>query len=296
MASPREGCVCVDGRLLAPQAATVSALDAGFLLGDGLFESLRASSGVSYLLDRHLARLYAGAEQVGFEGMLTREELIGMVQATLDRADLQDAYLRITVTRGRGGAPPAQPSGSPTVVIAALPAPPPPDPADGIAVATIGPAPLHGPKAKSTSRQAAVLARGRAERSGAAEGLYVSGHGRVLEGTSSNVFAVCGGRLLTPPAEDCLPGVTRGRLLELAREDGLQVVEAPLDLAVLTSADEAFLTNAVQGLRAIEMIDGQPLVTRQGGLFGSKGGVFDRLSILYEEDRHRAANVPARRR
>ena len=61
-----------------------------------------------------------------------------------------------------------------------------------------------------------MLARRRAERAAAAEGIYVSERGRVLEGASSNVFVVHDGRLLTPPAEDCLPGVTRGRLLELA--------------------------------------------------------------------------------
>src|SRR5215831_2137662 len=118
------GCICVDGRLLAPHEASVSALDAGFMLGDGLFESLRASGGVPYLLERHLERLYGGAGELGFEGMPTRELLTEQIGATLARAGLDDTYLRITVTRGRGGAPPAPPSGSPTVVIAALPAPP----------------------------------------------------------------------------------------------------------------------------------------------------------------------------
>jgi branched-chain amino acid aminotransferase len=281
------GCICVDGRLLAPHEASVSALDAGFMLGDGLFESLRASGGVPYLLERHLERLYGGAGELGFEGMPTRELLTEQIGATLARAGLDDTYLRITVTRGRGGAPPAPPSGSPTVVIAALPAPPVRDPAEGVHVALIGSPPQHGPKAKSTSRQSAVMARRRAERAGAAEGLYVSGHGRALEGTSSNVFAVCDGRLLTPPAEDCLPGVTRGRLLELARQDGLEALEAPLTVAQLLGAQEAFLSNAVQGLRSIQTIDGQPLVAQ-------RGGAFDRLLSLYEDDRYRAANVLTR--
>lgn len=274
----------MDGRLLDPHEATVSALDAGFMLGDGLFESLRASGGVPYLLDRHLARLYAGADEVGFERMPPCELLTERVGATLARADLDDAYLRITVTRGRSGAPPAPPSGSPTVVIAALPAPARHDPPKGIAVALVGPPPQHGPKAKSTSRQAAVLARRRGERAGAQESVYVSARGRVLEGTASNVFALSGARLLTPPAEDCLPGVTRGRVLELARGDGIEVVEAPLEVEALLKADEAFVTNAVQGLRAIERIDGRPLA--------AKGGVFARLADLYELDR--AAGRPSR--
>ncbi|HEX5308433.1 MAG TPA: aminotransferase class IV [Solirubrobacteraceae bacterium] len=288
------GCICVDGRLLAPHQATVSALDAGFLLGDGLFESLHALDGSPYLLDRHLERLYAGAEELGFEGMPTRELLCELVLATLTRADLDDAYLRVTVTRGRAGVPPAPPDGSPTVVIAALPAPARRDPADGIDVALVGEPSQHGPKAKSTSRQGAVTAKLRAERSGAQEGLYVSARRRVLEGTASNVFALSAGRLLTPPAEDCLPGITRGRLLELARQDGIKAIEAPLEVEALLSAEEAFVTNAVQGLRAIDRIDGHSLPSR------GEGGVFARLASLYKADRtfgkpDRASGKPTER-
>lgn len=292
-ASGEPGCICVDGSLLAPHEATVSALDAGFMLGDGLFESLRAGPADpvgftdAYLLDRHLARLYAGARELGFANMPAPEVLARQVGETLARAALEDAYLRITVTRGPGGAPSTAPSGSPTVVIAALPAPPRSVSAEGIDVALLGPPPQHAPRAKSTSRQAAVIAWRRAERAGAQEGIYVSEptrlheptslRGRVLEGTASNVFALSGDRLLTPPAEDCLPGITRGRVLELARADGIDAVEAPLDLDVLLNADEAFVTNAVQGLRAIARIDGRAL--------GSRGGVFARLANLYEADR-----------
>jgi branched-chain amino acid aminotransferase len=277
MAAAGEGCICVDGRLLSPREATVSALDAGFLLGDGLFESLRASEGVPYLLDRHLERLYRGAEAVGFAGMPDRGQLSDQVDATLERANLEEVYLRITVTRGLGGAPPAPASGAPTVVIAALPAPALSDPGQGIAVALVGPSPQHGPKAKSTSRQSAVVARRHAERVGAQEGIYVSGRGRVLEGTSSNLFALSGSRLLTPPAEDCLPGITRGRVLELARGSGIEAIEAPLEANRLLGAEEAFVTNAVQGLRAIARVDGRPLP--------GTGGVFMRLLRLYEADR-----------
>lgn len=267
----------MDGRLLAPHEATVSALDAGFMLGDGLFESLRASGGTPYLLGRHLERLYAGAVELGFGGMPAYERLVERVFATLERAGLDDAYLRITVTRGPSGPPPSPPDGSPTIVIAALPAPAIHDGSKAIDVALVGPPPQHGPNAKSTSRQAAVMAKRRAGRAGAHEGIYVSARGRVLEGTASNLFALSGGRLLTPPAEDCLPGITRGRLLELAQRDGIEAIEAPLDVETLLNADEAFVTNAVQGLRAIARIDGRAL--------RGEGGVFVRLANSYEADR-----------
>jgi branched-chain amino acid aminotransferase len=108
----------------------------------------------------------------------------------------------------------------------------------------------------------------------------------VLEGTASNVFALSGGRLLTPPAEDCLPGITRGRVLELAQQDGIEAIEAPLDVETLVNAQEAFVTNAVQGLRPIARIDGRPL--------GSERGVFARLANLYEADRAAGRREPHR--
>ena len=291
----------MDGRLLAPHEATVSALDVGFLLGDGLFESLRAQDGAAYLLHRHLARLDAAGCELEFAHMPSPEALAEQVHETLDRAALGDAYLRITVTRGQSAAALAPPSGGPTVVIAALPAPPQGDAAAGMEAILIGPPAECGPKAKSTSRQPAVLARRKAMRAGADEAIYVSKRGRVLEGTSSNVFAVRDGHLITPPAEDCLPGITRGRLIELVREDdGLEVREAPLTVEELLGADEAFVTNAVQGLRAIRSIGGHPIgvgakgrvfahkgggVRAQGGVSAHKGGVFARLLALYAADR-----------
>lgn len=287
MAVARTGCVCVDGRLLAPHEATVSALDTGFLLGDGLFESLRATGGAPYLLDRHLARLYAAARELEFADVPTPDALAERVRETLDRAALDDAYLRITITRGEVETALSAPSAAPTVVIAALPAPPRPAAGAGIAAALVGPPPQRGPKAKSTSRQPAVLARRRAERAGAQEGIYVSARGRVLEGTAANVFAVSDGRLLTPPAEDCLPGITRGRLIELARDAGLDVREAPVTVAELLGAEQAIATNAVQGLRAIEAIDGR----RVGA--GCEGVVFAKLLALYEADRAAAAASPS---
>jgi branched-subunit amino acid aminotransferase/4-amino-4-deoxychorismate lyase len=277
MPSPQAGCISVDGRLFDPHAATVSALDSGFLLGDGLFESLRACDGMPYLLDRHLARLLAAAEEMEFERMPSADTLAEQVGRTLDRAALADAYLRVTVTRGSGATALAAPASAPTVVIAALPAPT--RAAGGIEATLLGPPSDRGAKAKSTSRQQAVLARRQVEKRGAGEGLYVSEEGCVLEGVSSNVFVVRDGRLLTPPAEHCLPGITRGRVLELARDAGISTAEAPLDSRELMDAAEVFVTNAVQGLRRVAKIDG----TEVGA--ADPEGAFATLLDLYEADR-----------
>lgn len=263
----------------------MSALDAGFLLGDGLFESLRACDGMPYLLDRHLARLLAAAREMEFEEMPSAEALAEQVRRTLERAALADAYVRVTVTRGSGATALAAPSGAPTVVIAVLPAPA--CAVGGIEATLLGPPYERGATAKSTSRQPAVLARRQVVKRGAEEGLYVSEEGHVLEGVSSNVFVVSKGILLTPPREQCLAGITRGRVLELARGAGISVAEAPVESSTLMDAEELFVTNAVQGLRRVATIGGTDV-----GIANPED-VFATLLTLYEADRRAVVGAVA---
>ncbi len=270
--------MCVDGRLCPPGEATVSALDAGFLLGDGLFESLRATDGAPYLLERHLQRLCAAAAALEFTHAPTAEELAEQVLRTVRHAALPHAYVRVTVTRGVGGVGLAPPAGRPTVVVAALPTQPLAPAERGIAVAPLGRRARRG-AAKSTSWQPAVMARRQVEALGGDEGIYLSTRRQVSEGVSSNVFAVVAGQLLTPPASVCLPGITRARVIELACEHGVAVREAPLALDALMEADEVFLTNAVQGLRAVASMYGT------GREWTASGGMFADLHRLYQLDR-----------
>ncbi len=273
------GCICVNGRLCEPARAVVSALDAGFLLGDGLFESLRATGESPYLLERHLQRLLGEATRLEFANLPPADEIGTQVRRTLRRAALPEAYVRITVTRGVGGVGLAPPRGAPTLVVAALPLPPLAPARSGIAVELLRGAHRRRAAAKSTSWQFAVAARRRVQACGADEGLYVSARGNVLEGVSSNVFAVVDDLLLTPPSRHCLPGITRARVLELACAHGVATVEAPLPLELLMEAQEVFVTNAVQGLRALATVAGAAL-DRQGA-----AGVFATLHGLYARDR-----------
>jgi branched-subunit amino acid aminotransferase/4-amino-4-deoxychorismate lyase len=284
------GCVCVNGRFSAPGDAVVSALDTGFLLGDGLFESLRARKGVPYLLDRHLARLLSAAAAIELSGLPPVTALEEQVLETLARAALADAYVRITVTRGLGGPGLLAGAGPPTVVVAVLPVPSRARASKGIRVALLErDVEARAVAAKSTSWQKAVLDRRLVSRRDADEGIYVAADGRVLEGVSSNVFAVVGERLLTPPVRDCLPGITRARLLELAPHVGATVSETRIELEQLLRAEQVFVTNAVQGLRSVETIAGTAIGGRN-----SSTGVFAALRRRYEEDRSAVATpVPA---
>lgn len=275
----RAGCICVNGRLFEPEQATVSVFDAGFLLGDGLFESLRATAGVPHLLDRHLLRLFSAAAELGFANMPAVEQVEEEVLQTIRHAALPDAYVRVTVTRGTGGVGLAPPTGAPTVVVAVLHAVPLTRAQDGIEAILLWGQRERRASAKSTSWQPAVLARRRVEEARADEGIYVSASGHVLEGVASNVFAVEGERLLTPCVSECLPGITRARV-ELARDHGASVLEAPLPVDVMMEAEAIFVTNAVQGLRAVHAVSGSTIGERP-----ASGGLFGVLHRLYEQDR-----------
>ncbi len=272
------GCVSVNGDIVEPERATVSVLDAGFLLGDGLFESMRVTHSVPYLLDRHLRRLFSAAAELEFANMPSVDSVSEQVLRAVRHAALDEAYVRVTITRGTGGVGLAPPQGPPTVVVAVLPTRPLPRADSGIE-ATLLWQQRERRAAKSTSLQSAVLARRRVETSGADEGIYVSESGHALEGVASNVFAVERDRLLTPHESECLPGITRARVLELARGHGVEVRELPLELDGLMRAEEVFVTNAVQGLRAVNAVSGAA-IARQG-----PGGLFDTLHHLYARDR-----------
>ncbi len=286
-APSQTGCICVNGRFFEPEKATVSVLDAGFVLGDGLFESLRVLEGIPYLLDRHLLRLHSAAAELEFQDMPSAAALTDSVRETVSRSGLRDAYLRLTVTRGSGVVGLSAPRTPPTVVIAALPTPTGVGVRKDIEVTLLEQHSEPGRKAKSTSWQHAVLARRRVAQCGADEGLYVSPGGRLLEGVTSNVFVLDGEQLLTPRTCDCLPGITRGRMLELARSGGLAAFEGPLDRRMLTGADLVFVTNAVQGLRKVRSVSGTTVGSDDGD------DVFRLLCRLYEDDR-RAYRAVAR--
>jgi branched-subunit amino acid aminotransferase/4-amino-4-deoxychorismate lyase len=282
--TPENGCVCVNGRFSSPSEATISALDVGFLLGDGLFESLRASNGIPYLLDRHLRRFFSAADTLGFVLTPDLGWLEEIVYETLRRSRLSEAHVRITLSRGQGGNGLAQPEGPPTTVVSVLPIASLENPGKSISAMSLPW--LAGSRTlavKSTSWQHSVLAGRRVAAGGATEGIYIRDGRWVLEGVSSNVFVLERGVLSTPPVGECLAGITRTRVLELAAAAGMPTRESMLDLANLKRAELVFVTNAVQGLRSLASLEGNAL--------GSGDGEesFAELCDLYQSDRQACA-------
>jgi len=283
---PGTALVYVNGRLLNPAEARVSVADRGFLYGDGLYETMAVYGGQAFMLQAHLDRMMAGAAVIGLD--LDRPSLEEAVLATLRANALRDGYLRLTVTAGDGGSRLDRESSTPTVVVTARHGRPYPESTyrQGLKVITSGirrnpSSPLV--RIKSLNFLENVLARREARAAGADEGLMLNLQGKLAEGTVSNLFLVKGGKLITPDeGSGLLPGITRGLVLRLAREQGLLVEEKEVAVADLVEADEAFLTNSLMEVVPLVEVDGRPL----GG--GKPGPLTRALASAYRREVEKA--------
>ncbi len=258
-------CVWIDGQRIAPDAARVSVFDRGFLHGDSVFEVLRTYGRVPFALDERLERLERSARLVSIELPVGLDVLRSEVVAALEQAAYPEAYLRLMLTRGADEPRVAAVPNRPRRVL--LLAPLVPLPAEtyelGVAVVTerselVGNA--IAPGAKVGNYLKSILALAAARRAGAAEALLVDRSGGIFEGSSSNVFLCSKGTLVTPPEESgILAGITRRKVLELARSWGV-----PLELRTFTprelrAADEAFITASIREVVPIVRVDGDAI-------------------------------------
>jgi branched-chain amino acid aminotransferase len=256
----------LNGQFLSADAPAVSALDRGFLYGDGLFETLRTYGGAPFLLDEHLARLNASAAELrisdGLDTRLIAHNLGELLR--LNGLDAADAYVRITLTRGvHLGRLELDPTPRPTVSIAARPLRPLPPafyeqgiPAIIASIRQNADSPL--PRHKTLNYLGNLLAKTEARDRDAHEAILLNTRGEVAEAASSNVFLVRGSRLLTPPlTSNILPGITRAEVLRLAGAAGIPTGEQPVLPDELHAADEVFLTNSIAELLPVRSIDGR---------------------------------------
>lgn len=271
--------IYLNDRFVPEDEAVVSVFDHGFLYGDGVFETLRAYRGRAFMLGEHLARLERSASRIHLTVPVGKERLADLVRESLERNQLREAYLRITVSRGAGevGLDPAL-CKHPTLVIIAKPFQPYPDSfySQGVSVVIAKtrrnlPEALP-PQVKSLNFLNNILAKMEAQAAGAHEALLLNHQGDLTEGTTSNVFVVQGERLRTPAVEcGILDGITRGLILRLARDLGIPAEEGRLTADDLFVADECFLTNTTQEVLPVTRVDDRSI----GG--GAPGAVTRRL-------------------
>lgn len=286
--------VYLNGRYVQAARAKVSAFDRGFSYGDGLFETLRAYAGWVFGLDRHLARLKKGADQIGisFEGEVCEWRRVMGELLRRNRLLGADASLRLMVTRGPdvlGSLLPPDALLSPTLLLVARPL------NAGIAecqqvgigaVTVHWGSPFNPLQIKSLDYLYNILAMAQAHREGAQEALFVDRDGCVVEGATSNLFSFSKGALTTPPlSSGLLPGITRDVIIEMAKKEGLSVCEVPVHLNDLLTVEEAFLTGSLKEVMPLIAIDGNKIGT------GSPGPVTQHLQKCYraavEEERAR---------
>lgn len=283
--------VFVDGRISAPEEAVVSVFDRGFLYGDSVYEVLRTVGSRPLDLSDHLERLARSAERIAIKLPRAPRSIAEAVDETLRAAGNPDSYVRIVVTRGAGEIdldPAAARGGSLVVVVKPLKLPAPDLFRDGVGVAIVevrrNLRRAVDPSVKSGNYLNNIMALAEARARGAYEAIMCDADGTVAEGASSNVFAVAGGVVRTPPLEvGLLDGITRRKALELCARDGITAREERLLPGDLHAADEAFLTSSVRGVLPVTRVDGRPVGA------GTPGAITRRLMALYEERLRRAA-------
>lgn len=259
--------VNINGRLVDKEDAKVSVYDHGLLYGDGVFEGLRSYSGKVFRLDRHLDRLYESARAIWLEIPIKQADLAKAVNDTLRANSLEDAYIRLVVTRGAGslGLDPNRTSDPQVIIITdkitLYPAELYERGLDIITASTIRnhPAALS-PRIKSLNYLNNILAKIEGLQAGCIEALMLNTKGEVAECTGDNIFLVRGGVLLTPPLDaGILEGVTRDAVIELARESKIEVRETALTKHDVYVADECFLTGTAAEVIPVVKVDGRTI-------------------------------------
>lgn len=266
--------VWVNGREMPGGSAQLSAVDRGFTLADGVFETMRARAGAIFRLDAHLARLRRGAAVLHLP---VPDDVAEQVRRAADAA--RDAAarvsIRLTLSRGvglPGLAPPRDPD--PTLVVTAHVTAPDAAHAERGLTAVIAQGRRNERAAtaglKTLSYTESVLALIAARAAGADEALFLDTQEHVSEATASNVFLARGRVLFTPPLScGVLAGITRAAVLECASARGIAVDVRPLTLAELQDADEAFLTSSVREVVPLVRVDGRDVGSgRPGRLTG----------------------------
>lgn len=260
--------IYVNGDLVPREQAKVSVFDAGFVLGDGVWEGLRLHKGRLLFLETHLERLYAGLAAIALDIGLTRDQLTAEIQRTLDANGMTDgAHLRLMVTRGEKAAVNQDPRnwlGKPTIVITAeYKQPSPQIVTKGLALATSSirctPAEMFDMRLNSHSRLNLIRALIEVVDLGADEALMLDPNGYVSSCNATNFFWVKDGRVMTSTGDYCFNGVTRANVIDLCRRHAIPITLGDFELADVHAADEAFVTGTFGGLTPVRSIDGRDL-------------------------------------
>ncbi len=265
--------VYIDGSFIDWNEAKISVFDHGFLYGDGVFEGIRAYHKKAFKLQEHVNRLYMSAKAIMLDIPVEKEEMQKIILDTLRINKIDNGYVRVVVTRGKGdlGLDPWKCPHHSLIVIA--------DKIklyadelveNGIEIATVPtqrsvPAILD-PRIKSLNYLNNIMAKIEAKNAGFTEAIMVTREGYVTECTGDNIFIVAKGDVITPPISvGILEGITRDVVMALARESGLRIREEIFARYDIYNADECFLTGTAAEIAPVIKVDSRKIGTGKPG-------------------------------
>ena len=263
--------IYLNGKIVPKDQAVVSVYDSGFMLGDGVWEGLRLYNGTWAFIDEHMDRLFEAAKAVDIDIGMTPDQV---KQAILDTQAANqmttDAHARLMITRGPKVRPfqhPALSQSGPTITIImehSKPSIP-----RLIRLATVphlrGLPMTQDPKLNSHSKLNCILACIAAEKAGADEALMLDINGFVNTTNACNFFIVRKGAVWTSTGDYCMNGITRQKVIDLCKADGIPVFERNYSLVDTYGADEAFLTGTFGAQTPVGSIDGRIIGTGEMG-------------------------------
>jgi len=260
--------VYIDGELSSRELAKVSVFDSVVQGGDAVWEGIRVYDGRIFCLDRHLERLQNSAHALDFKEVPGNDVIRDAIFRTLEANGMRDGvHIRLTLTRGRkitsGMDPRLNQSGCTLIVLAEWKPPVYPPSITLMTSSVRRNSPMHlDSKIHHNNLLNNILAKIEANYAGADAGILLDQNGFVSEANGVNLFAASRGLVYTPHADACLPGITRGLIIEICQKIGIPVVEKNLSLTEFYTADEVFTTGTMGELTRVDRIDGRQIRNR----------------------------------
>ena len=277
--------VFISGKLYEEEDASISVFDHGLLYGDGVFEGIRIYNKRIFLLNEHIDRLFNSAKAIALDIPVSKEELCNNVIETCKANDIEDGYIRLVITRGKGtlGLNPYLCSKPEIIIITAkIQLYPEELYRDGLKIVTVGTVRNHpeaiNPKIKSLNYLNNVLAKIEAINSGCLECIMLNHKGEVCEASGDNIFLVSNNIIKTPSVNSgALVGLTRNKVIEISRNNEFIVSEESISRYDLYTADEVFLTGTAAEIISVVEIDKRKIGN------GKPGKITKQLSELYSD-------------
>ena len=278
--------IYIDGQFFPRADAKVSVMDSGYLLGDGVWEGIRLYNNHLIHLEKHLERLYEGAEAIQMDIGVSKSEMKSALEKTLKKNQMiSDVHIRLIISRGIKSTPYQHPKvtiGHPTIVI--IPEYKKPSPRlkiEGITlgtVSTIRSNLTQDPRINSLSKHNCIAACIEADKIGVDEGLMLDPEGYVSTCNSTNFFMITSDEVWTSNGQHCLNGVTRQSVIDICKKKQVPIKEKQFSINEVHKADEVFVTGTFAGIIPVRFVDGNTIGN------GTRGPLTEKLQTWYERD------------